>query len=150
MAYAFSLGLGGRKMRTPNLDLQAIEARAEKATAGPWVFERPVPSNYEEHFSAQVMAGSDPHSVSWHVVARAPMYLANAHFIAASRTDIPFLVAEVRRLRGLLEKAEELLNKIEHTSKHGPGFGMTDNKMRCVMEDLAMEALSAIRAGRGE
>jgi hypothetical protein len=76
------------------LDLDAIEARANAATEGPWVAhpdglvwtERPIPG--------------DPVSGSTEV--------EDAEFIAAARADVPALVAEVRRLRAELEQARQI------------------------------------------
>jgi hypothetical protein len=70
-----------------DLDLDAIEARANSARPGPWrlgiggvvvVHAQAKPTDYVE---AHCAPGG------------------NAAFIAAARTDVPLLVAEVRRLR---------------------------------------------------
>jgi hypothetical protein len=75
---------------TPALDLDAIEARANAATPGPWDF-------YEEGSTMFVSCGVTQYGEA--------LYLAgdienreDATFIAAARSDVPALVAEVRRL----------------------------------------------------
>lgn len=78
-------------------ELQAIEARAEAATEGPWHSE-----------DGLVDMGMDKPTID---LIREDNCRANADFIAAARTDIPALVAEVRRLR------EEL--KISHDRWRG-------------------------------
>ncbi|MEU7771250.1 hypothetical protein AB0C44_07980 [Micromonospora taraxaci] len=69
------------------LDLDAIEARATAATAGPW-------TTGEDGLVWPPQMG-DPVSGS--------VWLPDAEFIAAARTDVPSLVAEVRRLRAELD-----------------------------------------------
>lgn len=77
--------------------LATIEARANAATLGPWEVGDPY-----NHRSPELLA-----------VYGAGMEVADtqlvhdAAFIAASRTDIPALVAEVRRLRELVHSAWE-------------------------------------------
>ena len=81
------------------LDLDAIQARADAATPGPW-----------KHFHW-------PEGNEVHVTPKKPICAwpgfdgdagknarANAAFIAAARTDIPALLAECRRLRAALEE----------------------------------------------
>jgi hypothetical protein len=69
----------------PDLDLEQIKSRIEKAAAGPWT----------AHADGLVWAPrlGDP-------VVSASTELADADFIAAARTDVPKLVAEVERLLG--------------------------------------------------
>lgn len=68
------------------LDLDAIKARADAASAGPWTAER----------DGLVWAPrlGDPVSGSTE--------MEDAEFIAAARADVPALVAEVERLQRLL------------------------------------------------
>jgi hypothetical protein len=82
-------------------DLRTIEARAEAATPGPWrqgdiaAGDLPVAGGC---FSVEIYgATDDPYAV----LAECE-HEADASFIAAARTDIPALVAEVRRLREAL------------------------------------------------
>ena len=72
-------------------DLAAMEARCAAATAGPWEHEW---TGYR--YAIESRDG---------VIAKLSEYVTmekermDAEFIAASRTDIPRLLAEVRRLR---------------------------------------------------
>lgn len=65
-------------------ELQAIKKRAENATEGPW------------HTPMRLILGKDGYVAN-------TSRIADADFIAASRQDIPKLVAEVERLRKALE-----------------------------------------------
>lgn len=84
--------------------LAEIEARAEKATEGPWrAVHRGVGRSAEDDgdgFLGLEVLGP-PDDCQRGQFSRS----ADARFIAASRTDVPDLVAEVRRLRGLLQEA---------------------------------------------
>lgn len=76
----------------PVLDLEPIEARAEKAWPGPWYVER-------RHVTTALGA-----ALVKHAICEVPeTYIAHCGndltFIAKSRTDIPALSAEVRALR---------------------------------------------------
>ena len=84
-------------------DLEAIKARAEAATPGPWavpganVFRVIAPE--AEHHNPR-MGACPPYP--WRVIAEPSSYdpsAADAEFIAHARTDVPDLVAEVERLR---------------------------------------------------
>jgi len=68
-------------------DLDAIEARANVATAGPWTVE------HRSVVSDDVTIVEDGASCGW------DEYADTLAFIAAARSDVPALVAEVRRLR---------------------------------------------------
>ena len=82
-------------------DLKIIEERAAKATAKPW-------------FTTGESYGAS-HGLEYEVTdyENGGIWLAHcqkrddAIFIAASRTDVPALVAEVRRLRALLTRFQE-------------------------------------------
>lgn len=83
-------------------ELNAIEARAAAATPGPWWV-------YDDGRSAGVVNGDGS---TYHRPYRAMICGGDAHegyfdgpdadFIAHARTDVPALVAEVRRLTQLL------------------------------------------------
>jgi hypothetical protein len=70
-------------------ELQAIEARADAATPGPWHLATACCDD-DENFS-NVEAG--------HTDIASDVPNADAVFIVAARTDVPALVKEVRRLR---------------------------------------------------
>ncbi len=71
------------------LDLDAIKARAEVATPGPWEWD------YETLFSEE----SDPVLRFYH--ERQAYAGADLIFIAHSRADVDALIAEVERLRAM-------------------------------------------------
>ena len=71
--------------------LQAIKARANAATPGPW-------ECHNDDFVVVL------HDGVWHTIS-IPDTSPNAAFIAAARADVPALVAEVERLRAQLAAA---------------------------------------------
>ena len=77
------------------LDLDAIEARAEAATEGPWTSldGRSHIIHAEEGWIAMSNADRSPYE--------------NADFIANARTDIPALVAELRAAREVVKAAQQ-------------------------------------------
>lgn len=79
-------------------ELDAIEARANAATPGPWTWE----TDYEEE-GGYFLDGSDGEDVGW---ARSEPDIV---FITAARVDVPALVAEVRRLRAVERAAHEVV-----------------------------------------
>lgn len=101
--------------RLTNEDLDAIEARANAATEGPWAADR-LEGNLDSLYSR---------------VAEVGMWLeADAEFIAHARADVPALVAEVRRLRA----AEERVRALHRV------FGVYDE---CECDDPELDGLHA-------
>jgi len=95
-------------MRDEQLD--EIEARAKAATDGPWdtqAWGDWFPGQEDENLARSVSRGDDEN-----ILVGGPRAIWDAAFIAAARTDVPELVAEVRRLRPLLV---ELLTHLEHS-----------------------------------
>lgn len=74
--------------------LAEIEARANAATPGPWTAD----NEYDE----PAVVGPDNRDLALFVETD-----ADAAFLANARTDVPALVAEVRRLRAELAKRDE-------------------------------------------
>lgn len=89
---------------TGGVDLEAIEARANKVTRGPWI----------THMMGNVFVGpgspgalreivhTSGDSINDLTADAASRAIAIAEFIAHARTDVPSLVAEVRALRSRL------------------------------------------------
>jgi len=80
-------------------ELAEIEARCEAATPGPWkhdpdTAEMAIDGPREEGVVAGCGCCGSPFGVLDNTVA-----MANGTFIAHARTDVPRLLAEVRRLR---------------------------------------------------
>jgi len=95
-----------------DLDLDAIDDRANAATPGPWKAVQ------LEGFGAEnfIVTLSQEHQPKWY---RVVAYIGNAggfkgnDFIAHAREDVPKLTAEVRRLRAALATAEAQLHAID-------------------------------------
>jgi hypothetical protein len=89
-------------------ELQAIEARAAAATAGPW---KPA----EDLYCGE---GTGYRPGGWRVDMRkrplteyiwvTSLFQSDAEFIASARTDVPALLKEVKRLRDLLDVEVEI------------------------------------------
>lgn len=82
-------------------DLQAIEERANAATPGPWETDSGGCCVYEAAFSTRddtVLYGPVAQ-----VAISADGTRADATFIAHAQSDVPRLIAEIRRLRSLRE-----------------------------------------------
>ena len=94
-------------------ELEEIRKRCDAATEGPWEQE----DCRENHIATAT--GMD--------IAHAPKQI-NAQFIAHARTDVPALLAEVERLRGLI-KAAELTSR--PCPVRGVAFGCPWCGLRC-------------------
>ena len=79
----------------PRLDLEAIKKRVEDALPGPWyaMFGNDVSAD-DEHGTYRIACCDMPNAK------------ANAAFITHAREDIPALIAEVERLRGIIAQHE--------------------------------------------
>ncbi|MEV5957259.1 hypothetical protein AB0M11_26420 [Streptomyces sp. NPDC051987] len=92
-------------MTSTDPDLDTIEARANAATAGPWNIELDYCDCSEYGCShAPFAVGFGPFTSFENTTDR---HHYDAEFVAAARTDVPALVAEIRRLRAAA--AAELL-----------------------------------------
>ena len=82
----------------PQLDLDAIQARADAADDGPW--GRDEHSLYVHNAKGQAVADFD-----WHARTREEheQLEVNAAFVEYARTDVPDLVAAVRRVRQICD-----------------------------------------------
>ena len=80
------------------LDLDAIQARADAATEGPWISVRHDLTLYVEAESREL----NPINVGY--VGNRPE--PDAEFIAAARTDVPTLLALVREQQARIERVE--------------------------------------------
>ena len=84
-----------------NIDLEAIRARAEAATRGPWTYVDNGFDGYITSESKYLIVGGEP------AEGRIEPDDPNADFIAHSREDIPALLAEVKRLNEMVVHAQE-------------------------------------------
>lgn len=82
-------------------ELDEIERRANQATAGPWTqYDRGI--GHEVHITGTNDEGYD-YSVPINYGHRSTFSAADAAFITHARSDVPQLVAEVRKLREVAE-----------------------------------------------
>lgn len=98
-------------------ELDAIEARANAATEGPWEsLATATGSSFAKQWReigtvgvgrGTIVGASSYHSSVYGEVSGVRISEADAEFIAASRTDVPRLVATVRDLRSQLAIAEQ-------------------------------------------
>lgn len=86
-------------MSDTELDLDAIQGREERATHGPWTIE------YSErnHQSPAVLWMGRGEQLATDIYEIDELIEDNAEFIAHARTDVPALIAEIRRLRWALD-----------------------------------------------
>lgn len=97
-----------------DLDLDAIKARAEAATEGSWEAQDYSGDPGDE---GSCITAGEPGTMQQRAIAYAIDYswtttescAADATFIAAARTDVPALVAEVERLRADLATANTIM-----------------------------------------
>ena len=121
---------------TKPLDLEAIEARANAATRGPLeavVLGVAGVSATREETIAYLTRCVDVGGPDYWIVlcdkpdgpadvchsGNGPTSRANADFIAHARTDVPALVAEVRRLRETLKRAKVLMDRRDEDASDG-------------------------------
>lgn len=93
------------------LDLDAIQARADAATPGPWTVEEGAGAEglrdgWWEYERRACNVETDLEFVTTDGDGMGASSRADAEFIAHARTDVPALIAEVRRLRDELAQAE--------------------------------------------
>ena len=102
-----------------SLELDAIKARADAATGGPWYWAYPGSAKPEligragdEHyaFETEIIEVEHDGGCGCRMVCNqtVSVTIADAEFIAHSRADVPALVAEVERLRTELAEARML------------------------------------------
>jgi hypothetical protein len=94
-------------------ELAEIKARVEAATDAPWVYD-------DEYGNVQCIVDNEYFDEHDKDVLGSGCELpghsdlcANGTFIAASRTDVPALVAEVERLQGQVTMLREMLTNVE-------------------------------------
>lgn len=103
--------------RTTELDLDAIEARANAATEGPWIDTTPhdKATEWGHYYDDPMVVTLDSSPGNFCAIAQdirqGPTEgAADAAFIAAARTDVPALAAEVRRLRASVKQLIDFRN----------------------------------------
>lgn len=78
--------------------LEEIKQRLENATPGPWIAQN---GGEGDDTSIWFVSTKDSQPKTWQAVAECGFSLpfSNADFIAHAREDIPFLLAEIERLK---------------------------------------------------
>jgi len=89
-------------------DLDAVQARADAATAGPWTVDDDRQTAYPVvRANGRAVAGCPTSGLGkW-------PRLSNAVFVAHARTDVPALVAELRAARGARGQLNDLYEDLE-------------------------------------
>jgi hypothetical protein len=88
------------------LDLDAIAARMEIVTAGPWEVVRSAGNDLTINGHVAILPTNDKPPVAY------CMDRIDATFMAAARTDVPALINEVRELRAQVESQEAELQRM--------------------------------------
>jgi hypothetical protein len=108
-------------------DLKVIEARLNELPRGPWYVEQVRPGHDDE---ARVYDRG-----SWGVCKPTPTQPLSrrpiAEFVASARTDVPALVAEVRRLRSALHGAADVMPAKKFTDICSAA-GLSDTEARAI------------------
>lgn len=134
-------------MADPYSHLTAVEREwlklAEAAAPGPW--ETGAARSAAERVFSRAQDLPPYRKLVAEAAARGTteQYRANAAFIAASRTAVPALLAEVDRLRGALAMGLQLTDSGNHD-------GTNDACPTCHWANVARDALSPIQAGEKE
>ncbi len=89
-----------------DLDLDAIRARADAATPGPWDCERP-----NQAYRIYELSSQSPQGLNETLAEISGFNAsADAEFITHARTDIPALLAEVDQLRKIVSDVLHVLS----------------------------------------
>lgn len=98
------------------INLDAIKARAEAATEGPWRLDGPwwIDDPSDPDCPAALAMVTGPGRVGIMVPERTDANDADAEFIAHARTDVPALVAEVERLQAVVARVEALAVTVDN------------------------------------
>ena len=129
----------------PPLDLDAIEARANAATEGPWAVWNPSHGPSHLTIGGQVAWRSTDSATSYDDDETIPHW-ADGNFMAHARTDVPALVAAVRDLRDEVATANRVLD--------GTGAALSecrdDYRALRAERDRLQDALDRVKALCGE
>jgi len=125
--------------------LKEIEARAARATPGPWKY-------VDEWYPAgpAIIPEKGPGIISWfHENDLVPLeqHWANAKFVAAARTDVPWLCKLARELLGRLSKLESAAQVALQALTEGMADVPAERDKRCA--GLRVKAKRALREALG-
>jgi hypothetical protein len=102
------------------LDLDAIEARVEATPKGPWHVEYFGDHDYPQRI------GNDAAILVAETYEGGEGIRPTPEFIAAARTDVPNLIAEVKRLRAALAKLESEVSWLGDDARADLTLGAVD------------------------
>lgn len=123
----------GFPARPGRIDLEAIESRANAASAGPWISE-------PHHDEIQICQTDEfPEPIIVCAVGMETPFEADVAFIANAREDVPALVSEVRHLR-------EVVADMHFACKAGYG----NDAMSKALDELGCEFLVEYGRRNGE
>ncbi len=127
----------------PESELAEIAARAAKATPGPWAVGRPANSEREAPSIQTVENSGDKWWIASLAEAR-PRIDEDADFIAAARTDVPRLLAEVKRQAERVRTLEGIaLDAIGLALKPEEDFTEADSEWAHEQRAVLLEPLRA-------
>jgi len=111
-----------RQVATGAMDLEAIEARVNAATEGPWFVGPDDATDCPDHSHSGLALVDTGRSSDWPVARLCEWQ--NAKFIVEAITDIPALIAEVKRLQGEIRKwdgynVEQVHRLVAERVEHG-------------------------------
>lgn len=127
-------------------ELQAIKARAEAATPGPWRVDAGSEARYLRAEGESGALMSDTQYYPW-----TPDAEGDWQFIAHARTDVPDLVAEVERLRVLAaESATTIEALIRECGGADPEDRATLEKLKAIRTEDEPQRIKDLREGSWE
>lgn len=111
-----------------SIDLDALEALIADATPAPWVADHAI----VRHPDADGPAVGQEIWLAW--VGRDTVH-ANARLVAAARTALPELIAEVRRLRRIADLTQAFLDEFgpQDFAEWSPSLRRKHNKLLLAM-----------------
>ena len=104
----------GRNIDAASLDLEAIKARSEAATEGPWEWDNPTVGQHWSRPEPWATVVDDEVNCGGYCYGGSSSPIksdADGQFIAHAREDIPALVAEVERLRAQPTITDEMFTR---------------------------------------
>lgn len=94
------------------IDLDAIQARADGATEGPWKYRDIIGENHNVCVNAHNIAACGAGDLDPEYGDRDQQAARNAEFIAHARTDVPALIAAVRERDATLARVRDRIKSV--------------------------------------
>lgn len=109
--------------------LDEIQARADAATDGPWTWASHRTVDGDE------WAVFDPHD--WALASNRDGWTPDAEFIAAARTDVPWLIEQVRKLDAALRAVLDVCDELEANIPYDNGNATANHAGRTIRRAIA-------------